>query len=70
MDDSDWEREVVLLAEKAIERAQGEPWAEPLQKALEATRQIGGCVAPFLGQYASELEEDNLPSLWDKLEST
>ena len=70
MDDSDWEKGVVLLARQAIERSKGEPWAGPIEKALEATRQIGGCVAPFLEQYASEVAGDTLPSLWDKLEST
>jgi len=68
MDDSDWEREVVGLAVSAVERAQGEPWGEPIEKALEATRRVGGCIVPFLEHYATETEGDVLPSIWETLE--
>ena len=68
MDDSDWERDVVVLTRDAVQRAMGAPWTDPLEQALEATRQIGCFVNPFLTDYATEISGDTLPSLWKTLE--
>ena len=66
LDDSAWEREVVAQASVAMARAKGEPWAEPIQAALAATRAMRDAVQPFLGAYASEVPDDPLPSLWSR----
>jgi len=68
VEDSSWEKEVCRLAAEAIARAQGEPWAGPVDRALDATRQVGCCVSPFLEIYATEVDGDSLPSLWTELE--
>ena len=68
MDDSEWELNVVGLAKEAIQRGQTDPWVGPVNRALEATRQVGGCIRPFLKYYATEEEGDILPSLWQHLE--
>ena len=65
LDDSPWEAEVLRHAQKAIARADSEPFAEPLRQALEATARIRECVQPFLNSYATEIPDDNLPSMWD-----
>lgn len=62
----EWERSVVDLARDAIERVQGPPWQPALGQALAATRAIATEVAPFLSDYATELDDDALPSLWSR----
>ena len=69
LDASPREAGIVALAAEAIERAQGQPWAPPIEQALDATRAIGQCLAPFLEHYASEHRDDALPSLWRTLET-
>ncbi len=64
LDDSERETEIVALATDAIARAEGPPWAPHLQQALEATRRIKATVGDFLQDYATDLDEDALPSLW------
>ena len=64
LDDSKWEKAVVELAHEAIERSQGAPWKSPLCEALGATAALRGAIRPFLDDYATEFEEDALPSLW------
>lgn len=64
LDDSPVEAEAVDRARQAIDRAQGDPWAEPLQRALMATARIREVLAGFLPDYATEIEGDALPSLW------
>ena len=68
MDDSEWEKEVVFLASAAVERTREEPWTGTVDRALEATRQLGVCVVPFLSDYATEFDGDSLPSMWQQME--
>lgn len=65
LDDSPRERDVVALALVAVARADGPPWAEPVQAALAATAQIRDVLAPFLASYATDIADDALPSLWN-----
>lgn len=64
LDDAAHESEVQRLLRPAVERAQRKPFAEPLAGALAATERLRAAVEPFLPDYASEVEEDPLPSLW------
>lgn len=64
IDDSDWEKTVVKLAKIAIARIQLKPWHPHVLQAMEATAQLRTVIGPFLEQYASEIEDDALPSLW------
>jgi hypothetical protein len=64
LDDSAWEAAVVRRARGAFTRARGVPWDGPVGEALRATATIRGVVAGFLGDYATDAEDDALPSLW------
>jgi len=65
LDDGPVEAQAIALYNAAFERAQGAPWAEPMSRALMATARIREVVAPFLPDYATEIDEDALPSLWE-----
>ncbi len=58
------EEAVVSLARVAYQRALGEPWVAPLGAAFSATAAIVGTLAPFLSDYATDIDGDTLPSLW------
>lgn len=60
------EEEVVALAAVAIERAKEEPWGAPMRQAFEATARMRDALAPFLADYATDLPDDPLPSLWSR----
>ncbi len=64
LDDSKLEARVVALATDALDRAQGPPWAPHLQQALAATERFKHTVDRFLGDYQTDLDRDDLPSLW------
>lgn len=64
LDESEWEASVTRIARQAVQRAQGEPWWPHLRPALEASSAIHGLLAPFLDDYRSEHEGDELPPLW------
>ena len=64
LDASAREAEVVTIAREAIARAATEPWRAPVGDALAATAELRGTVRRFLGDYATDLAEDPLPSLW------
>jgi hypothetical protein len=66
LDDSPREAQVVDLARIAFDRAAGAPWHAPMQAAFAATRRIADAVAPFLPDYATDSDEDVLPSLWER----
>jgi hypothetical protein len=66
LDDSAGEAEVVALARVAVRRADGEPWKAPMHEALVATRRLREALDPFLVDYATDLENDPLPSLWER----
>ena len=66
LDDSAQEAEVVAIAREAFLRAELAPWRGPVEDALRATAALSQVVAPFLADYASELADDPLPSLWDR----
>jgi len=64
LDSSEWEQSVVQRAAEAIERIQQPPWDPHVLIAMKATAQIRATITPFAGEYASQLAEDPLPSLW------
>lgn len=66
LDDSPHEAEVLRLFEAARALVQEEPQWSALQAALEATATMKAVVEPFLQDYATELDEDALPSLWGR----
>lgn len=66
LDASDLEREIVAIAATAIATAQRAPFAPTVDEALAATAAIRALVAPFLGDYHTELDADPLPSLWSR----
>lgn len=55
---------IVELAAQAIARVQQPPFWPVLDEALEATAALRHTVQPFLDAYATEVEDDALPSLW------
>jgi hypothetical protein len=65
LDDSAWEAEVVAVARRALSTAELPRFA-PVHEALAATRALRAVVAPFLSDYATELDDDPLPSLWER----
>ncbi len=66
IDDSPWEADVVQIAASAIARSAGAPWVGPVSEALAATAAIQGVLRPFLTDYATEIDDDALPSLWSR----
>lgn len=64
LDDSGWEQEVCSHAVQAIERIQQPPFHPHVQQAMAATQRLQAVVAPFLSEYASEIDNDGLPSIW------
>jgi hypothetical protein len=66
LDDSPWEAEVVAIARRAVATAQQPPFAPAVDEALAATAALKQVVRPFLADYATELDDDPLPSLWSR----
>jgi len=64
IDDSDWEHTVCECAKTAIARIQEPPWHPHVIEAMHATARLRDLISPFLADYASEHEDDELPSLW------
>lgn len=62
------EDQIRLLAQDALRRSEQAPFQPAIHEALAATAQIRDAVTPFLNHYATEIEEDPLPSLWDRPE--
>jgi hypothetical protein len=60
------EAEIVTLARRAIAASQAAPFAPTLDDALAATAALRASLAPFLRDYATELDGDDLPSLWSR----
>lgn len=60
------EEAVVELARVALDRARQAPWAEPMRAAFEATARLRDTLTPFLDDYATDLPDDPLPSLWGR----
>jgi hypothetical protein len=65
IDNSEWERHVVAVAAEAIARIQTKPWNPHVLNAMRATAQIRELISPFTEDYASEHDDDALPSLWN-----
>ena len=65
LDDSELEADVAALAREAVARTRQPPFHPHLHDALAATAKMAQIVAPFLNSYATEVEGDTLPSLWD-----
>ncbi|GDX81921.1 hypothetical protein LBMAG42_37320 [Deltaproteobacteria bacterium] len=55
---------VVPHAFNSFVRAQAAPWGEPLAAVLAAHASIRDAVTPFLPDYATDIPDDPLPSLW------
>ncbi|MCB9682203.1 MAG: hypothetical protein H6733_12120 [Alphaproteobacteria bacterium] len=64
LDDSATEATVVQLAHAAVARVQQPPFHPHVAQAMTATAALRDVVAPFLDSYATELDDDELPSLW------
>ena len=60
------EEQVVALAREALERARGEPWGGAMRDAFQATARLRDTLTPFLTDYATDLADDTLPSLWGR----
>ena len=56
--------EILALAQAAWRRSSGPPWGDALHAALSATARITEVISPFLSDYATDLPDDDLPSLW------
>ena len=65
IDDSEWEAAVIERAAEAITRIQQPPWHPHVLEALKATARMRAVVEPFTANYASQLDDDPLPSLWE-----
>lgn len=59
------EARILPLARDALVRADTPPFA-PVHDALAATARLRDVVTPFLDTYATEVEDDALPSLWGR----
>ncbi len=66
LDDSAWEAEILGFAAAAIERVQQPPFMPAIDEALAATKAMSTLIAPFRAWYATEVEDDALPSLWSR----
>jgi hypothetical protein len=64
IDDSDWEAHVVAIAKEAIVRIQQSPWHPHVSEAMTATAKIRSLIQTFVGDCASEIPNDPLPSIW------
>lgn len=64
LDDRAAEAHIVAIAAEAIARSQQPPFQPHLGAALAATAALRDTVAPFLTTYATEIDDDALPSLW------
>lgn len=64
IDGSDWEAHVVEVASAAIERIQQAPWHPHVLESIHATRRVRDLIDPFVEDYASVLEGDSLPLIW------
>jgi len=65
MDDSEWDETVTRVAAEAVDRIQSPPWHPHVLEAMRATSRLRALVRPFLPDYASEIEDDPLPSIWE-----
>ncbi|MCA9519271.1 MAG: hypothetical protein KC635_30255 [Myxococcales bacterium] len=66
LDDGDEERAIVAIAARAIAEVQAPPYSPAIDEALAATAAMRQVVTPFLADYATELDDDALPSLWGR----
>ncbi|MCB9665944.1 MAG: hypothetical protein H6732_17695 [Alphaproteobacteria bacterium] len=66
LDDTALEADIVARAAVAIATVQQPPFWPVLDEALAATAALRATVRPFLAAYATELDDDPLPSLWSR----
>lgn len=66
LDASPREADVVALARVAYARSREAPFGETVAAALRATAAVHTVVHPFLSDYATDLQDDPLPSLWSR----
>lgn len=62
--DDQAEPEVASLLAPALALSGREPWGSTLDLALRATAELRSVVAPFIGDFRSEIEGDTLPCQW------
>ncbi|MSP55548.1 MAG: hypothetical protein EXR69_08095 [Myxococcales bacterium] len=62
--DPEREAQVCARARSAAVEAAGAPWGEALDGALKATAALRAALLPFFADYASDVDLDELPSLW------
>lgn len=64
IDDSAQEARVCGIAREALARAGEAPWVGVLEEALRATAELRTVIRRFLPDYAADVPNDALPSLW------
>lgn len=62
--DPENERLACARARVARVEATGAPWGDAVPRALAATAALRDTVQPFLNTYATDVEADDLPSIW------
>jgi len=65
IDDGEWEDTVCAFAQEAILRIQQPPWNPHVLEAMHTTARLRALIGPYVDDYASEHEDDLLPSLWE-----
>lgn len=70
LDEGEEEAHICAQASAALQRSQGSPWGPPMEQALRATAALQGIVAPFLKDYAPDVEGEQWPSLWGSSTTT
>jgi hypothetical protein len=66
LDQTETEAVACAEAKAALLRADGPPWAGPVSRALAATAEFRRIVRPFLAHYQTDVDDDDLPSLWTR----
>jgi hypothetical protein len=66
IDASAAEAEIVTITRAVWPRVDRPPFAPHVDAALAATAAVRDTVRPFLEQYATEFDDDGLPSLWSR----
>lgn len=66
IDESPWETAAVAYAHAAVATARQPPFWEPVEAAFAATGRIRGLLGDFVGDYASEHPDDELPLIWTR----
>jgi len=64
IDDSEWEATVIQTAAVSIQRVQSPPWSPHVLQAMQATANLRSITAPFMDDYQTTVDKDELRSWW------